>query len=185
MGLERGTVALVDYRPEWRASYEREVGRLESPFSDDLREFEHVGSTAVPGLAAKPVVDVLAVLDPGAALDPPDRRRALRARGYERRPDDGVEGRAFFAKGPRTDRTHYLSVTHAGSAVHVDQVAFRDYLRDNPGVAEAYGSLKRDLAATYPDDRAAYTEAKSRFVEDALERALSEGYGPGGRSSQG
>lgn len=119
MGLERGTVELVGYRPEWKTAYEREVGRLEAAFGDDVPAFEHVGSTAVPGLAAKPVIGVLAVLGSDAELDS-GRRNALRARGYEHRSDDGVADRAFFAKGSRTDRTHHLSVTAAGSAVHVE-----------------------------------------------------------------
>lgn len=182
MGLERGAVELVDHRPGWRRAYEREVDRLVPAVGDEVRTFEHVGSTAVPGLAAKPVVDLLAALEPDAA--PADVRPTLEAHGYERRPDDGVAGREFFAKGPHADRTHYLSVTRCGSDVHVSQVAFRDYLRAHPDVAGAYESLKRELAEEYPDDRAAYTAEKGAFVEGVLERALAAGYGPDSKRTE-
>ncbi|WP_232820527.1 GrpB family protein, partial [Halorussus litoreus] len=137
------------------------------------RDFEHVGSTAVDGLPAKPIVDMIAVvteLDDAVELVP-----VLEDHGYEYRPNDAVADRLFFAKGPRTNRTHYLSLCERDSDCYREQVAFRDYLRANPEVAAEYGQLKRELAETYPDDRASYTEAKGEFVERVLAEAVDDG----------
>lgn len=172
VGLERGTVELVPYRPEWADRYEAEIERLEAIAGDRLLDFEHVGSTAVEGLSAKPIIDLLAVV---ADLDDvADLLAVLEAHGYEHRPNDDVDGRVFLAKGPKTDRTHYLSLVEREGEVYREQVAFRDYLREHPDVAAEYGRLKRELAAEYPDDRANYTAAKSEFVERVLRRALED-----------
>lgn len=172
VGLERGTVELREYRPEWKRRYEAEVEQLEAVAGDRLLDFEHVGSTAVEGLAAKPILDLVAVVDDLDDAD--DLIPVLEAEGYEHRPNDGVPDRLFFAKGPRTNRTHYLSVCERESECYREQVAFRDYLRDHPEVAAEYESLKRDLAAAHADDRDAYTAGKEAFVERVLERALDD-----------
>lgn len=168
VGLERGTVELERSHGEWRDAYESEVQRLRE-LTDDVRSFEHVGSTAVPGVPAKPVVDMLAVVDDG---DVEETVATLTANGYERRPNDDVPDRVFLAKGPPEERTHYLSLTGRDSDCYREQVAFRDYLRENPPVADEYAALKRALADEYHDDRAAYTAGKREFVEDVLRNAL-------------
>ncbi|UPV99815.1 GrpB family protein [Halorussus gelatinilyticus] len=171
VGLERGTVELYPSDPEWRRHYEAEVRRLDAVAGDRLLEYEHVGSTAVEGLAAKPIIDLLAVvpdLDTARDLVP-----VLEAHGYEHRPNDDVPGRLFFAKGPRTDRTHYLSLTERDSDCYREAVAFREYLRSHPETAAAYEDLKRDLAEAHPDDRERYTAEKSEFVQRVLRRAMA------------
>lgn len=173
VGLERGTVELSPYRAEWIQRYEEEVDRLQSILGDRVLDFEHVGSTAVEGLAAKPIVDLLAVvedLDDGADLLP-----ILETHGYEYRPNDDVPDRLFLAKGPRTNRTHYLSLTERDSDCYREQIAFRDYLRANDDITAEYESLKRELAANYPDDRDSYTEEKNEFIERVLSDALDDG----------
>lgn len=170
VGLERGTVELVSDRESWTRDFEAEATRLRAIVDNRLCEIEHVGSTAVEGLAAKPIVDMVGVvdsLDLANALIP-----ALEAEGYTHRPNDEVDDRVFLAKGAETDRTHYLSLTTRDSDTHRELTAFRDHLRENSDVAATYESVKRDLAARYPDDRAAYTREKSAFVESVTERAL-------------
>lgn len=170
VGLERGTVEIEDHREAWHREYEAEVERLQSIAGDRLRDFEHVGSTAVRGLAAKPVIDLAAVvadLDVARELVP-----VLEDAGYEHRPDTGVPDRVFLAKGPRAERTHYLSLAERDSEYLREALAFRDHLRENPETRREYEALKRELAAANPEDRAAYTEAKSEFVERVLARAL-------------
>ena len=172
VGLERGAVTLESHQPEWRRQYEKEVERLESIADDRLSGYEHIGSTAIDDLAAKPVIDLLAVVD-----DLSDARATLvpvlENHGYEHRPGD-IRGRLFLAKGPRTNRTHYLSLTECNSDFHAEKLAFRDYLRENPGVAAEYESLKRELAENYPHDRESYTERKGSFVERILETAVDD-----------
>lgn len=169
VGVERGTVRLEPHQPAWKWAYREEVERLQAIVGDRIEAFEHVGSTAVEGVVAKPIVDMLAVVD---NLDEAEKLRpVLESAGYEYRPNDDVPDRLFFAKGPRTNRTHYLSLTERDSNCYRASVAFRDYLRENPDTATRYAELKRKLAAAHADDRAAYTEAKSSFVRAVLERA--------------
>ena len=172
VGLERGAVELVPYDDAWKREFETEAERLRSALDERIVALEHVGSTAVEGLAAKPIVDILVVVD-----DPDDKQRwidRLEALEYAFRPNDPVADRRFFAKGPEDDRTHYLSVTGRGSDTHVEQLLFRDYLRQNPETAAEYERLKRALADRFPDDRSAYTERKSRFVRRVLRDARAE-----------
>lgn len=172
IGLERGTVTLVPHRTAWTREYELEIDRLESIAGDRLHDYEHIGSTAIEGLAAKPVIDLLAVVDDLSAaresLVP-----LLEEHGYEHRPG-GVQGRLFVAKGPRSNRTHYLSLTEQDSDFHAETLAFRDHLRENPDVAAEYESLKRELAENHPDDRETYTERKSAFVGRVLDDVMDD-----------
>lgn len=166
VGLARGTVELEPYQESWSNAYDAEVARLRDAVGDRVHRFEHIGSTAVAGMPAKPILDV-ALVDgsrPAAGLVPP-----LEACGYERRPDN-VAGRVFLAKGPPENRTCYLSIAEVGSTFHEEKVAFRDALREDPACAERYASLKRRLAERYPEDRDRYTAAKGAFVRAVLDR---------------
>lgn len=169
LGLERGTVRLEPHQREWSVLFDSEAARLRSALGDLPLAIEHVGSTAVEGLAAKPVLDILVLVgdedDARACVEP------LEELGYEHRSDDPVPDRYFLAKGPSYGRTHYCSVTPRGSDTHRDQVDFRDYLRSHPEVAREYEQLKRELAAEHPDNRRAYTARKAAFINDILEEA--------------
>lgn len=170
VGLERGTVELVPHDEEWEQLFEQEADRLRSALGDRALAVEHVGSTAIEGIVAKPILDILvAVEDLGEPEDYPE----LEELGYTYRPNDGVDDRLFFARGPEDDRTQYLSITEVGSETHTEQLAFRDYLREHPQAAERYARVKLELAERYPDDRDAYTAAKSGFVQAILERATA------------
>ncbi|GKZ12222.1 GrpB family protein [Haladaptatus sp. T7] len=172
VGLERGTVELEPHRPEWRREYETEVERIRGVTGDDGLAFEHVGSTAIPGIVAKPIIDVLVVVEDAshaARLVP-----VLEEHGYEYRPNDGVPDRTFLAKGPRANRTHYLSLTETGSDCYRESVLFRDFLREHPSVAAEYDRLKRELADEHGDDRPTYTRKKEPFIRRVLERASDE-----------
>jgi len=169
LGLERGTVVLVEHRQEWHRLADEERSRLEDALAQNVDEIEHVGSTAIEGLPAKPVLDLLAIADELAPAA--EYAASLESLGYELRENDPVPDRLFFAKGPADERTHYLSIAERGSECHREQVAFRDHLRANPDAAAGYARLKRKLAKAHPDDRASYTERKSAFVERTLDRA--------------
>lgn len=169
VGLERGTVELEPYNDEWQRAFETEAERVRSALGDRIVALEHVGSTAIEGLAAKPIIDMLLVVE---SLTHEKRWiDQFENLNYAFRPDDSVSDRLFFAKGPERERTHYLSVTERGSNTHVEQLLFRDYLRRNPTRADEYERLKRDLANRYPDDRSAYTDRKSQFVRRVLREA--------------
>ncbi|OVE85945.1 GrpB family protein [Natronolimnobius baerhuensis] len=171
IGLARGTVELCEYHAEWKHRYEDERARLEAIAGEHINSIEHVGSTAIEGMPAKPVIDMLATVDEPESADA--LRPLLEENGYEYRPTDDVAGRLFFAKGPQTNRTHYLSVTERESTVSEETLVFRDYMRTHPVAAAEYAALKRELAATYPADRESYTDAKSTFVAAVLECAMN------------
>lgn len=167
VGLEPGTVELAEWSPGWRAAYEREAARLRGLAAGRLLGVEHVGSTAVEALVARPVVDVLALAsDENGVVG---TTTLLTEAGYERRPDDDGEDRVALARGPPDERTHHVSVTPAGSDAHREQVAFRSALQADPELRAEYAGLKRELATTHPDEPAAYTDAKSAFVERVLD----------------
>jgi len=172
LGLERGTVELVAHQSEWHRLADEERSRLEDALHHSVEEIEHVGSTAIEGIPAKPVLDLLALADDPA----PDSEYAakLEPEGYELRENDPVLDRLFFAKGPTEERTHYLSIAERGSDCHREQIAFRDYLRANQDAAAEYARLKRELANEHGDDRETYTERKSAFVERILDRARDD-----------
>jgi GrpB-like predicted nucleotidyltransferase (UPF0157 family) len=140
---------------------------------------EHVGSTAVPGLAAKPVIDLMAsVTDPDAVVAQAEQQ--LAADGWCYVPpdvDSGGEWRRFFVKPDASGqrRVAHLHVIRAGHPRWADQITFRDALRRDDQLARSYEDLKRRLAAQHPGDREAYTEAKSQFVADAVRRASRPG----------
>lgn len=169
VGLPRGTVLVVAYRPEWKTLFEEEAARLRALLGAAALSVEHVGSTAVEGMDAKPLIDLLVgVRDLGEARGwIPE----LEAHGYEFRPDEDIPDRLFFAKGPRAWRTHHLSLAEPSSGFYTKHLRFRDYLRAHPAACEAYRALKHGLAREFPTDRASYTEGKRAFIEHILELA--------------
>jgi GrpB-like predicted nucleotidyltransferase (UPF0157 family) len=171
-------VAIVPYDPHWPEMFRREKEHLLSCLPGELiRRVEHFGSTAIPGLAAKPVVDMLVeVADLQATRD----RIAplLESQGYDYfwRPTRGDDGPPFYAWFIKRDpgsgvRTHHIHMVEADFAEHWDRLLFRDYLIEHPQVAGEYQSLKVHLASIYPNDRVAYTRGKTEFVVRVTEQA--------------
>lgn len=163
MGLARGTLELREYNPEWPRSFERERSALLATVPQ-LLEIEHIGSTAIPGLSAKPVIDMQASLDWLERQQVIDR---LISRGYTFMPDRVYVDRVFLPRGPETNRTHYLSLIARGSDEWRMRLRFRDALRADPRLRQEYGQLKRTLVDE-GHDRRAYTAAKSTFVLQVL-----------------
>lgn len=159
-------VVIVDYDPRWPMLFEQERARLEPSITAFTESIDHVGSTAVPGLCAKPIVDVLVTVE---HLEPPDRYiSALAAFGYVLRADSANTERHAFGKrdaqGRRPVPGYNLHVVQHGGVEHRRHIGFRDYLRTHPDAAREYGDLKRRLAVAYGADRDGYTNAKSAFV---------------------
>lgn len=170
--LIREEVAIVPYDPEWPASFAREKAHLLSCLPADLvRRVEHFGSTAVPGLAAKPIVDILIEV---ADLEATRARIVpiLEAQGYDYlwRPTAGDDGPPFYAWFIKRDvatgrRTHHIHMVERGFTEHWDRLLFRDHLIAHPEIAGQYEQLKRDLAALSPRDRVTYTSGKTAFIQ--------------------
>ena len=160
-------VIIQDYDPCWPQLFETLRSRIEAAIQGMAAAIEHVGSTAVPGLAAKPIIDVDVLLISASHL--PLVIAKLASIGYEHRGDLGVAGREAF-RIPPNDLPHHLYVCPSSSPEYRRHISFRDYLRTHPADANGYASLKRELVRTFGDDREAYTQAKSRFVAEILRR---------------
>ena len=147
-----------------------EAERIERACAGLPIRLEHVGSTSIPGLAAKPVIDILA----GRPGNVPGKSyvAAFTQLGYEHKGAFGIPGRNYFRRG--VPRTHHVHMVNWSSDLWHDHVLFRDYLRAHPETAAAYERLKRELAATHGPDRGAYTDAKTPFIESVVERAQKE-----------
>ena len=166
------SVYLATYDPRWPARFEEERGRIEKVIGPWVAEIEHVGSTAVPGLDAKPVIDIMVGL--GSMSDADHCVEPLAGLGYSYW-RDGVEPhhRLFvvFVDAGRTARTHNLHLVEAGGWYWKERLLFRDYLRNHPDKAGEYAQIKHKLAKQHRDDREAYTAAKAEFVSAVVDRA--------------
>ena len=163
-------VRIVPYDPDWPAEFEAEKARLVPVLAPWLAgEIQHVGSTSVPGLAAKPVIDILAEVrsleESRAAIEP------LQALSYWWAPYE-AELMNWFCKPSLQHRTHHLHLVVPESRAWREELAFRDALRAEPETALAYEVLKRRLADDHMHDREAYTLAKTEFIEAVLARVL-------------
>ena len=163
-------VEIVEYDPRWAETFETLRASLAEALGNLTAAIEHVGSTAVPGLAAKPIIDIDVLLN--SASDLPLVILKLASIGYVHRGDLGIVGREAFATPPGIP-AHHLYVCPPESREYPRHLALRDYLRAHPSEALAYGNLKRSLAARFRDDRISYNEGKSEFVELLLGRALA------------
>ena len=164
LGLAQGQVRLTEPTPRWAGLFAAEADRLAAALAAWTPSIEHCGSTSVAGVPAKPILDVLVgVPEP---VDVTGLARALAPLGYEHASWAGVPGHEVFGKG--RPRTHLLHVVPADGAAWARMLRFRDALRARPALAAEYAALKRELAARFPGDRSAYTDAKGAFVARVL-----------------
>ena len=161
-------VIIEDYDARWPERFEILRSRIGAALGSLAAAIEHVGSTAVPGLAAKPIVDIDVLL--GSKSDLPGVVERLTMIGYAHQGDLGIPGREAF-RAPAGQFPHHLYVCPPNSRAYLQHLAFRDYLRTHPEDARAYGLLKRSLASRYGNDRDGYTQAKTEFIEGILRRA--------------
>jgi GrpB-like predicted nucleotidyltransferase (UPF0157 family) len=167
-----GEIILVEHSPNWREAFEREARVICDALSDLPLELHHIGSTAIPSIVAKPVIDMLGSAASLDALDAHAPR--LAAIGYQVMGEFGIPGRRYFRKdAPDGTRTHQLHVFALGSPDFARHLDFRDYLRAFPAEAAAYATLKRELAERWGSDMKAYSAGKSEFVRAAERRAAA------------
>jgi GrpB-like predicted nucleotidyltransferase (UPF0157 family) len=168
-------IRLVEYDSAWPERYRAEVGRIVAALPDGVvRRAEHIGSTAVPGMIAKPIVDLLigvSDLEEARVTFPP----LLERLGYAFWEANPKKDRLFFVKGlpPNGPRTFHIHVTSLDGEMW-DRVLFRDYLRIHADEARRYEQLKRELAAMFPEDREAYSEAKTSYHEGVIAKAKGD-----------
>jgi len=163
---------VTEYDPRWPAVFGRLRDRLDAALAGVAHVTEHVGSTAVPGLAAKPIIDVDVVVADETALEP--TVKALAAAGWQHEGDLGIKGREAFLP-PADAAYHHLYLVVAESQPHRDHIDLRDFLRKQPGHAARYGALKRQLAVLLQTDRGAYLAGKDEMIAEFLRMARCEG----------
>jgi GrpB-like predicted nucleotidyltransferase (UPF0157 family) len=158
------------YDPAWPLLYRAEAARLTEAFGAKLMAIHHIGSTSVPGLAARPTIDILVevhVITAVDALNP-----ALITLGYEPYGEFGIPGRRYFPRVSGETHTHHVHVFQVGDPQSLRHLVFRDYLIAHPDEARAYGRLKTDLAVRFPFDVSGYLDGKDAFIKALERRAL-------------
>ena len=162
-------IEVVEYRPSWVDEFQRYAKRLQQSLDGLVIGIEHVGSTSVAGLAAKPIIDIDIVISSRVVLGQVLQR--LVTIGYEHIGNDGIPGRE--ALGWSGERRHHLYVCAVNTPNLHNHLIFRDYLREHSEVADAYGQLKKRLAQQYKRDAESYCEAKTEFIQQTVEIATA------------
>ena len=174
LGTDGGNIEIVEYRPAWREIFECERAAILERCRPRVMEVHHVGSTSVPGLAAKPILDIMPVV--ANPDDGEDAVEPMTTLGYLYRGDNGLPGRFYFDKivdGRTVVHAHMYPQDHSDVG---KLVAFRDHLRTYQDAACAYERLKRELASKYRDDRVSYTDAKGAFINEITSAALADSH---------
>ena len=166
LGLASGTVTVVPYDDRWIGLFDEASLEIANALGSAILAVHHVGSTSVPGLHAKPILDILVSIPAfprGLALVP-----RLASLGYEFRSAEEIPDRHYFRRLRGRVRTHHLSLAEPASHHYRVTIAFRDALRASPSLAAEYGALKLRLARQFPRDRQAYIEGKTTFISRVL-----------------
>ncbi|MEB4858359.1 GrpB family protein [Priestia megaterium] len=168
LGLERGLVKLEPYNDKWSKLFDEERELLSSRLKELIIAIEHVGSTSIEGLFAKPIIDIAIGV---SSLDIiKELKEKVKTLGYVEVPVS-IDGKHVFAKYKEKKITHFLHVMIYNQNLWVDQISFRDYLRSDFDAKIEYVKLKEKLANKYPNDVISYTNEKKKFVDDILKRA--------------
>lgn len=167
--MEKPTVTLVEYNPDWPSQFEEDKRSILRASGDRILGTEHIGSTSIEGLPAKPIIDIaVGVRDLNeveSMIEP------LKQAGYEYVHKPELVDRRFFRKGPWGKGTTHVHVCEYKGVQWREKLAFRDYLRAHPEVRAAYADLKKDLASRYENDRPTYTSEKEPFIRSVLAKA--------------
>ncbi len=168
---QRIPIEVVSYDPHWPALFVEAGREISAAIGKYITNIEHIGSTAVPGLAAKPVIDILVCVR--SLQDAPKFLPPLAPLGYTYIPqhEDIFPERRYLHRIVDGKHTHHLHIVEPGSEFYRVQILFRDYLRSHPRAATEYAALKYNLAEKYREDREAYTDGKSAFIQNILRLA--------------
>ena len=163
-------VEVVPHNPQWRDAFEAEAKQVAAALGENVVAIHHIGSTAIPDIYAKPVVDLLVEVRDITEVD--GRSSAMESLGYEVMGEYGIPGRRYFRKDSREGiRTHNIHAFEAGSAEVERHLAFRDYMIAHPGDAQRYSELKRKLAEEHPRSMDGYMDGKDGFIKEMDRRA--------------
>lgn len=163
-------VIVSPYNEQWNFLFNEEANELTRILNKEIVSIHHFGSTSIKGLAAKPIIDILAVVREISLID--QYNSELELFGYKGKGEKGIPGRRYFQKGG-DDRTHHLHIYQIGSLEIERHLAFRNYLRSHPTAMQEYGELKRELSQQFPYDIESYIAGKEARVLKIQEQALN------------
>ncbi|CAH2466187.1 GrpB family protein [Bacillus mycoides] len=161
-------IVVVSYENHWSEKFQMEAERLKSAMPETVK-IHHIGSTSVPGLAAKPIIDMIMEVESIDRVDHWNER--FKELGYIVKGENGISGRRFFIHGTEEKRSYHLHVFEKGNPEITRHLSFRDYMMAHCEEAEAYATLKKELAEKYTYDGTMYTEGKNEFVRNVDEKA--------------
>lgn len=164
-------VIVSDYNENWKRQFQEAAAEIQEVFGKECIAIHHIGSTAIDGLAAKPIIDLMPVVREIEAVDQFNSR--LEKRGYIAKGENGLPGRRYFQKGG-DERTHHVHIYEKGSNEIKRHLAFREYLKKHPQKAEKYGTLKKELAKKYPIDIESYIQGKEQLVKAIEKQAMED-----------
>lgn len=172
IGLEKGTVRLENHNPFWKILFENESKILLDKFSDIIMEISHGGSTAIPNIPAKAIIDMLAVIS--SLKDVQSIRQEIESLGYTYRGEEGVSERILFTKEVGEKQTYHLQFVEQNSNEWKNHLLIKNYYLRHPEVAEQYALLKQKLAEQFPENRKAYSKGKHDFIKSIILKAKQE-----------
>ena len=156
-------VEVVPHNPKWHDAHQLESQRIINALDDNVVAVHHIGSTAIAGIYAKPIIDILVEVEDLSKLDGHSSTQSL---GYEAMGEFGIRDRRYFIKYDLDgERTHHIHIFKTGSLQVERHLAFRDYMRSHPELAREYSNLKRELAAKYPQNIDKYIDGKDGFIK--------------------
>jgi len=152
------------HHPKWRQDYAQEAYALRQIFGTNLVDIHHIGSTAIPGIYAKPIIDILVEVSDINAVD--TYNAGLSLLGYQPKGEFGIAGRRYFQKGSdKVRRTHHMHVFESGTAEVMHHLGFRDFLIAHPCLAKQYSELKQELLAAHAGNKDHYIDGKGPFIK--------------------
>jgi GrpB-like predicted nucleotidyltransferase (UPF0157 family) len=164
------TVEVVPYNPKWRAEFEVESKSVADALGENVVAVHHIGSTAIPSIYAKPIIDLLVEVKDIIKVD--GQSSAMESLGYEVMSELGIPGRRFFRKDNQESvRTHHIHTFEIASAQVERHLAFRDYMLAHPEDAQKYSELKRELARKYPQNIDKYMDGKDGLIKEMDKKA--------------
>ncbi|MDQ0483928.1 GrpB family protein [Guptibacillus hwajinpoensis] len=170
--MTKPTVQLNEYNDEWESQFEYEKERMIAALGDKIAGIEHIGSTSIKGLKAKPIIDILIGVEDLRVTA--DLVQPLNEIEFEYVPKQEFTDSRFFRKGLWGQGTCHLHICEIDRTEWIEKIVFRDYLRKHSNVAEEYALLKSELATIYKDDRSTYTKQKEPFIKDTIRKARRE-----------
>ncbi len=172
IGLKKGIVKVENYTNSWKEEYQKEEKQLKNIFKEEAVTIEHVGSTSIEGLSAKPIIDI--AIGVNNLRNYKHYQELVKDKEEYSVKEDSQEDEILLRKGPEDNRTHFIHIMEIKGQRYKETIIFRDYLRKYPDKMKEYQTIKEDLAVKFPTDRTSYINGKSAFIKQIITEAEKE-----------